>query len=305
MTQPLSHESDMEALQRAVPYLRMFRDKTFVIKVGGEVGEVEEQRRTLAEQVRVLWEVGIRVVLVHGGGPQTTALCERLGVPVRMVGGRRITDERALEAAILALNGAVNTAWVASLRGLGVQAVGLSGMDGGMIQGVRREPVRVDGADGPVDFGFVGEIRSVRVGLLATLLEAGFLPVVSPLSADDSGQVLNINADTAAAHIATALAAEKLIFVTAVPGLLEDPRDPASIVSCTDLKRLQDLRQRAAISGGMLPKARAAESALGGGVRRVHIIGWREPLSLLVEVFTNDGSGTMIVSDLADLNPTG
>jgi len=123
MTQPLSHESDMEALQRAVPYLRMFRDKTFVIKVGGEVGEVEEQRRTLAEQVRVLWEVGIRVVLVHGGGPQTTALCERLGVPVRMVGGRRITDERALETAILALNGAVNTAWVASLRGLGVRRV--------------------------------------------------------------------------------------------------------------------------------------------------------------------------------------
>ncbi len=300
MTRPLSHEADMEALQRAVPYLKLFHDKIFVIKVGGEAAG-EDGRSSVAAQVRVLWSLGIRAVLVHGGGPQTTALCERLGVPTPFVGGRRVTDAATLDAAVMTLNGAVNTAWVASFRALGVPAVGVSGVDAGLIRARRRPPTRVDGAAEEVDFGFVGDIEGVDPLLLRTLLGGGFLPVVSPVSASGDGTVLNVNADTVAAALAVALQAEKMILVTGVPGLLEDPADRTSLVSYVDLDGVQRLRDRGVVAGGMLPKVRAAEAAIRGGVRRVHMIGWREPSSLLIEVFTNDGAGTMIVRDLKDL----
>ncbi len=303
MTRPLSHEADMEALKRAVPYLKLFHDKIFVVKVGGEAAG-EDGRLSLAEQVRVLWELGIRVVLVHGGGPQTSALCERLGVEPRFVAGRRVTDEAALEATVMTLNGTVNTAWVATLRGLGVPAVGVSGVDAGLVRTRRRPPVQVEGASEAVDFGFVGDIEGVDPALLLALLEGGFLPVVSPVTAASDGTVLNVNADTVAAALAVALRADKLILVTGVPGLLEDAGDRASLVSYVDLDGVQKLKERGVVSGGMLPKVRAAEDALRGGVRRVHIIGWREPSSLLIEVFTNDGAGTLIVRDLDDLSPS-
>lgn len=301
MTQPLSHEADMEALKRAVPYLKLFHGKIFVIKVGGEAGG-DDARGAVAEQVRVLWELGIRAVLVHGGGPQTTELCERLGVPTTFVGGRRVTDGATLDAAVMTLNGTVSTAWVASFRALGVPAVGVSGVDGGLIRARRRPPTRVDGATEEVDFGFVGDIEEVDPSLLRTLLDGGFLPVVSPVTAAADGTVLNVNADTVAAALAVALKAEKMILVTGVPGLLEDPADRTSLVSYVDLEGVRRLRDRGVVGGGMLPKVRAAEAAIQGGVRRVHVIGWREPSSLLIEVFTNDGAGTMIVRDLKELD---
>ncbi len=302
MARPLSHEADMEALKRAVPYLKLFHDKIFVIKVGGEAAG-DDGRSSVAEQVRVLWELGIRVVLVHGGGPQTTEVCERLGVQSTFVGGRRVTDAATLDATVMTLNGLVNTAWVAAFRGLGVPAVGVSGVDGGLIRARRRPPTRVDGATEEVDFGFVGDIEEVDPSLLQSLLVGGFLPVVSPLTASRDGAVLNVNADTVAAALAVALHAEKMILVTGVPGLLEDAGDRTSLVSYVDLDGVQKLKERGVVSGGMLPKVRAAEEALRGGVRRVHIIGWREPSSLLIEVFTNDGAGTLIVRDLKDLAP--
>lgn len=295
----------VEALKHAIPYIRLYKGKTFVIKAGGAVFSDFEKTRALMEQVGILHQVGIRTVMVHGGGPQSSELARALGVEPRFVHGRRVTDKTALDVATMVLNGSINTRLMASLRDLDVPAVGLSGIDAGLIRAVRRPPVEVENGSGTetVDYGYVGDIVSVDVSVILKTLEAGLLPVVSPLSADENGTVLNINADTVAAALAVHLKAEKLLLLTAAPGILDRPGDASSLVSYMDLRGLERMKTGGRLAAGMLPKAEAIRSALQNGVRRVHVLSHDGPDSLLLEVFTNEGAGTLVVNDIHALTP--
>jgi acetylglutamate kinase len=293
----------VRALKNAAPYIRMFKGKVFVIKAGGAVFADIESTRDLIEQVAILHQVGIKVVLVHGGGPQVTELEDALGIETRMVKGRRVTDEKSIDVTTMVLNGLINTRILAVCRDLNIEAVGVSGVDAGLIRARKRPPARVEGGDGePVDFGFVGDIDAVDADVLRKQLDNGLMPVVSPLSADANGVLLNINADTVAAALGAALGAEKLILCTGAPGILERLNDPTSVISYTDLKGLKQLRENGSLSGGMLPKAAAIETAIRGGVRRVHVISYDIPDTVLAEVFTNEGTGTLIVADINALS---
>lgn len=293
--------AELAGLRHAAPYIRLFKGKTFVVKIGGGALESEEATYDLLGQVEVLHHVGIRTVLVHGGGTESSALARALGAEPRFVEGRRVTDATALAVAAMVLNGSVNTRILAACRKLGLPAVGVSGVDAGLVQARKRPPVDVKGEK--VDYGFVGDVVSVSPGVLDTLLGAGMVPVVSPLSAADDGTLLNINADTVASALAVGLRAEKLILMTGATGVLERADDPGSLVSYTDLAGLKRLREQGGFEKGMLPKASAIESAVLGGVRRVHIVGADMPDSLLAEVFTNQGVGTMVVEDVGTLSP--
>jgi acetylglutamate kinase len=291
------------ALKHAAPYIRMFKRKVFVLKAGGEIFASRSSTRELVEQIAILHQVGIRVVLVHGGGPQSTELATALDLPTEFIEGRRVTDEHSLEVSAMVLNGQINTRILAACRDLGLPAVGISGVDAGLIRAVKRPPVEVAGRDtGPVDYGFVGDIISVDADVLRTQLDSGFVPVVSPLSADAAGTLLNINADTVAAALASELDAEKMILITGAAGILEDRNDPSSLVSYIDLEGLQKLRDSGALAEGMLPKAAAIEAAIRGSVGRVHVISYKLPDSLLLEVFTNEGNGTLVVENIDTLS---
>ena len=289
------------ALKHAAPYIRMYKGKVFVLKAGGEAFDTPEATLRLVEQIGILHQVGIRVVLVHGGGPQSTALAGRLEVEARFVDGRRVTDSEALSVMTMVLNGQINTQIVAACRAAGVPAVGVSGVDAGLISATRRPPVhRNDGQT--VDYGYVGDIRQVDSTVLDNLLDDNLVPIVSPLSSDESGTLLNINADTVAAAIAGSLGAEKLILATGAPGILENLQDPRSLISYVDGAGLEQLRSDGKLSDGMLPKVAAIEHALAAGVPRVHVISYAQPDGLLLEVFTNEGTGTLVVSDTKELS---
>lgn len=292
----------VSALKHAAPYIRMFKRKVFVLKAGGEVFADGDLTHALMEQIGLLYQVGIRVVLVHGGGPQSTQLASALGLETQFVDGRRVTDEDALGVSAMVLNGQINTNILAVCRQLDIPAVGISGVDAGLIRATRRPPVQVDGGDA-IDYGYVGDIESVDASVLQKQLDAGLMPVVSPLSCDASGTLLNINADTVAAAIAAELNAEKLILATGAPGILEDRDDPRSLISYLDRNGLQKLRDEGRLADGMLPKAAAIDTAIANGVNRVHVISCTMPDSLLLEVFTNEGTGTLVVSDIAALTP--
>lgn len=297
------HSVEIAALRHAVPYLALFRGRTFVVKLGG--GALAEPRALAAavEQAAALHHLGVRVVLVHGGGPQANELSRALGLEVRQVAGRRVTDAATLRVVTMTLNGEANTALLAACRAAALPAVGVSGVDGGLVIARRRPPVEVPGESAPVDYGQVGDVESVDPRLLTGLLDAGYVPVVSPLAADARGNLLNLNADGVAAAIAVALGAEKLVVMVETPGLLADAADPASLISYVDLAGLARLRAEGRLAGGMLPKAKAIEDALTGGVPRAHLISWRSTDALLWEVFSNEGSGTLVVPELAALLP--
>ncbi|HUO66104.1 MAG TPA: acetylglutamate kinase [Gammaproteobacteria bacterium] len=290
------------ALRHAVPYLRVYKRKVFVLKAGGDAFVSAETTRALMEQIGILHQVGIRVVLVHGGGPQSTELSKRLGLETRMVEGRRVTDAQTLEVSTMVLNGEINTRIVAMCRALGVPAIGVSGVDSGLIKATKRPPVKMPSGE-IVDYGFVGDIQGIDSSIIVKQLENDLVPIVSPLSSDDHGVLLNINADTVAAAIATELKAEKFILATNAPGILESLEDPRSLISYVDRQGLKRLRDEGKISGGMLPKVAAIERALAGGVPRVHVISYSQPDSLLLEVFTNEGTGTLVVNDTERLRP--
>jgi len=300
-----THRSDqtavIAALRGAAPYIRLYKGKVFVIKAGGAVFGELAGTRALMEQIAILHHLGIRVVLVHGGGPQLDEMQRSLGIEPQMVRGRRVTDSRSIDVSTMVLNGLINTRILATCRELGIDAIGLSGVDAGLVKANRRPPVRMDGES--VDYGFVGDIASIDTAVLQKQLDAGLMPVVSPISSDDSGVVLNINADTVAASIGAALGAEKLILCTGAPGILERADDARSLVSYTDLSGLKRLEQAGSFEAGMLPKATAIEAAIRGGVRRVHVISYGIRDSVLTEVFTNEGTGTMIVADINVLTP--
>jgi acetylglutamate kinase len=300
----IMHRSDqtlaIRALKSAAPYIRMYKGKTFVVKAGGGVFADQDATRVLVEQIAILHYFGVRVVLVHGGGPQLTELSSALGVATRMVEGRRVTDQKSIDVTAMVLNGLINTRVLGICRDLNIDAVGISGVDAGLVRAHRRPPVALAGGE-LIDFGFVGDIDAIDPMVLNKLLDNGLMPVVSPLSADASGTLLNINADTVAAAIGAALGAEKLILCTGTPGILGSLSDPGSLISYTDLAGLKRLREEGRIADGMLPKAKAIEDAIRGGVRRVHVVSYKSPEGILGEVFTNEGTGTMIVADITAL----
>ena len=292
----------VSALKHAAPYIRLFKGKVFVLKAGGEVFAHPAQTKALMEQVGILYQVGIRMVLVHGGGPQSTQLATALGMETTFVDGRRVTDSDSLEVATMVLNGQINTRVMAACRDLQIPAVGISGIDAGLIRAHKRPLVEREG-EASVDYGFVGDIDSVDADILQKQLDNGLMPVVSPLSCDESGTILNINADTVAAAIAAELNAEKLILATGAAGVLEDVNDPGSLISYIDRAALDKLRDDGKLADGMLPKAAAIDAALANGVNRVHVISYKLADSLLLEVFTNEGTGTLVVNNIDALTP--
>lgn len=303
----IMHRADqtlaIRALKSAAPYIRMYKGKTFVVKTGGGVFAEAGSTRALVEQIGILHYFGVRVVLVHGGGPQLTELSAALGVPTQMVEGRRVTDQRSIDVTAMVLNGLINTRVLAMCRDLDIDAVGISGVDAGLVRAHKRPPVLLRADAEPVDFGYVGDIDAVDTTVLKKLLDNALMPVVSPLSADENGTLLNINADTVAAALGAALGAEKLILCTGTPGILGAVNDPGSLISYTDLAGLKRLRESGQIADGMLPKTKAIEDAIRGGVRRVHVVSYRAPEGILSEVFTNEGTGTLIVADVNALTP--
>ncbi len=285
-------------LKGALRYVRAYRDQVFVVKLGGEVLADTRALDSIAGQVSLLSSLGIRIVVVHGGGPQATALSRRLGEEPRIVAGRRVTDDSALEVAKMVYAGQLNVDLLAALRAHEAQAVGLSGVDADLITAHRRPPVQVVDDGGKtltVDFGHVGDLERVDPRVLHTLLEARFVPVVASLAGDGDGRVFNVNADTVAESLAVALHAQKLIFLTGTPGVLRDREDPASLIAFADPDDLAGLLASGVIAGGMRPKVESCIRAATGGVERTHIIDGRAPDALLLEVFTGAGCGTMIV----------
>ncbi len=292
----------VSALKHAAPYIRLFKGKVFVIKAGGEVFVDVEKTKALMEQVGILHQVGVRVVLVHGGGPQSTELAKALGHDSTFIDGRRVTDGSSLSVATMVLNGQINTRILATCRDLQIPAVGISGVDAGLIRAHKRPPIERAG-EAPLDYGFVGDIDAVDADILRKQLDNGLMPVVSPLSCDESGNILNINADTVAAAIAAELKAEKLMLATGAAGIFEDINDPGSLISYIDRSALQKLRDSGKLADGMIPKAAAIDWAIANGVQRVHVISSKAPDSILLEIFTNEGTGTLVVDDIAALSP--
>ena len=285
-------------LKGALRYVRAYRDNIFVLKLGGEVAAEGDVLDHVAAQIALLSSLGIRLVVVHGGGPQATEFSRRLGVEPRMVNGRRVTDDTALDIAKMVYAGTINVNLLAALRSHEVQAVGLSGVDADLITAHKRPPVPVsfEGKSPElVDFGHVGDIDAVDPRIIHTLLEARFVPVVAGLAGDQDGRVYNVNADTVAESLAVALKAQKLIFLTGAPGVLRDRNDPSTLVTFADPEELGGLIASGSIQAGMLPKVEACIRAATNGVERTHIIGGKGTDALLLEVFTGSGCGTMIV----------
>lgn len=288
------------SLLDAIPYLRAYAGQRFVVKASGELLQDAAWRDGIARDLAVMHRLGIGTVLVHGGGPQLDAALARAGTRSERVAGRRITSQAALDAAVREWRGACNSAWVTAISRQGERAVGLSGADGGLVQAVRRPPAVLTDDDGErvqVDFGRVGDVTQVQPDVLEATLGLPAVPVVSPLALGDDGDLLNVNADTVAAEIATALGAAKLILLTRAPGILSDPEDPDSVLHWADLARLDELARDGALSGGMRPKVAAIRTALDGGVPRVHVVDGRRGGALLEEVFTTEGSGTLVVPE--------
>ena len=291
---------DIGILKQALPYIKQYRDTIFVIKLGGEILTDPERLRKLAADVSLMYQLSVRLVIIHGGGPQLSETAERLGIQSEKVNGRRITDDRMLEVAKMVFAGAISTDILASLRRHGTPGVGLSGVDGDLIQAVRRpKKVVIDqetGKEREVDFQNVGDIRAVNPHILKVLLDNRFVPVIASLGADETGQVLNINADTIACEVSVAVGAAKLFVLSNVNGVLRDIADPESRYSYLTVEKGDALIQERSIGGGMMPKLNAAIRAVKLGVPRAYIINGMADNALLYEVFTRKGFGTMIVN---------
>ena len=293
---------DVEILLQALPYIRRHKGTTLLVKMGGALADDVDALGSLALDLALLVSVGIRVCVVHGGGPQATELANRLGVEQQFVEGRRITDEATLEVTKMVFAGKINLEILAALRAEGLRAVGLSGVSADILHATRRPPTEVKnhetGETAMVDMGHVGDIQDVDGRLLRVLMDEGYVPVVNPLGADQAGNVLNINADTVAMRLAAELDADKFLLLTDVRGILRDPDDPESLVSSITAAEIESQIEAGNIAAGMIPKTRNCVEALRAGVPRAHILSGREPHALLLELFTKDGAGTLIT--LAD-----
>lgn len=288
---------DAALLVEALPYIRQFSGKKFVLKFGGAAMLTEEGVEAFAQDVAFLRFVGIQPVVVHGGGPEITRAMERMGKEAKKVEGLRVTDNETLEITEMVLVGKIASSLVARINHHGGRAVGLSGRADRILLARKTAPRTTRDGSGKevvVDLGHVGEVERVNPDLINLMCVNGFIPVVSPIGVDEMGNALNINADTAASHIAAALVAEKLVIMTDVPGILKVPGEPSSLVSEIDPAGLRELVRTGVISGGMAPKAEACLRAMEAGVRSVHIIDGKVDHGLLVEVFTERGAGTMV-----------
>ncbi len=275
-----------EILTQALPYIKQYAGKTVVIKYGGNAMINEELKAAVMEDMVLLHTVGIKLVLVHGGGPEINAMLEKTGKESKFVGGLRYTDEETMDIVQMVLAGKVNKELVQQITEHGGRAIGLCGLDGGMLTAVKhREP----------DLGFVGDISRVDVTLLRNSLENDTIPVVATVAGGLNGERFNINADIAAAEIAAALGAEKLVLMTDVRGLLRDKDDPDSLISTVQVSEVPRLKKEGVLSGGMIPKIECCVEAVRRGVRRTHIIDGRIPHSILIEMLTHEGIGTMFM----------
>lgn len=299
-TREVGSQLRLDLLREALPYIQRFKGKTFVVKFSGKVTEEREHLIALCEELALLHQVGIRICVIHGGGKQLTELAKKMGVEQTIIEGRRVTDDDTLEMAKMIFAGKINTDILAALRHRGIHAVGLSGIDGNIVHAERRPPKevvdRATGESARVDFGHVGDIIEIDSRLLTVLLDHDYLPVVSSLGADAEGKVFNINADTVAAEIAIQLKAEKLVLLSDVDGIYLKPSDPQTKLSQLSADDAEKLITSGAATGGMIPKLQNIIQLLRRGVGSAHIINGNARNALLAEVFTDEGTGTMIAA---------
>ena len=276
-----------QVLTEALPYIRSYNSKIVVVKYGGNAMVSEQLREQVMEDMVLLWLVGVKVVLVHGGGPEITDMMNRLGKKPKFIDGLRVTDQETVDIAQMVLTGKVNKTLVKLLEVKGGKAMGISGMDGGLIEARMRNP----------DLGFVGSITGVNIEPVMDLLEKGYIPVISTLGCDSEGNTYNINGDTAAACIAGALHAERLIMMTDIAGVLKDRNDPTTLIREMTISEAVKLFEENVIAGGMIPKVECCIDAIHRGVERVIIMDGRVPHSILMEILTDEGAGTMVTAD--------
>jgi acetylglutamate kinase len=290
----------LDLLREALPYIQRFQGKTFVVKLSGKATEDAANLASLAEELALIHQVGIRLCVIHGGGKQLSELASLMGVEQTIINGRRVTDDATLEMAKMIFAGKINTDILAALRQKGVEAVGLSGIDGNLVHAERRPPKeilnRATGEREHVDFGHVGDVLEINSRLLCVLLDKGYLPVVASLGADAEGMVFNINADTIASEIAIQLEAEKLILLSDIDGIYLREGEPETKLSRLTVEDAERLVSEGRATGGMIPKLQSITGLLRRGVKSAHIINGRARNALLAEVFTDEGTGTMIVA---------
>ncbi len=283
----LSALEKAEILVEALPYIKEFYGRKVVIKYGGAAMIDCELKQKVMQDIVLMKYVGMHPIVVHGGGPEINAMLNRLNIKVQFVNGLRVTDRDTMEIVEMVLGGKVNKEIVTGLNANGGKAVGLSGKDGDLIKAL---PL-----PGGEELGFVGQVEQVNPGIIETVIESGYIPVIAPIGMGSDGQTYNINADLVAADIAVAMNADKLVLLTDVPGLLKDPTDADSLISILKLSEVESYKEAGIIGGGMLPKVECCIHSVKGGVGQTHIIDGRVPHSILLEIFTNQGIGTMVV----------
>lgn len=285
----LSALEKAEVLVEALPYIKDFYGKRVVIKYGGAAMTECELKMKVMQDIVLMKYVGMHPIVVHGGGPDITGMLGRLSIDTKFVNGLRVTDRDTMEVVEMVLGGKVNKEIVSGLNASGGKAVGISGKDGGLI---KARPVDPSGK-----LGFVGEVETVNPQIIETLIENGYIPVIAPIGIDDEQQSYNINADLVAASIAVGMKADKLVLLTDVPGLLQDKDDSSSLISILKVSQVPGYVAGGIIAGGMIPKVKCCVEAVTGGVSRTHIVDGRVPHSILLEIFTNEGVGTMVVNE--------
>ncbi|UNC91487.1 acetylglutamate kinase [Candidatus Contubernalis alkaliaceticus] len=286
-----------EVLVEALPYIRAFADKTLVIKYGGQAMVNDELKKSVIIDIILLKYIGLNPILVHGGGAEVTRLMEKVGKEAEFVNGLRVTDKETIELVEMVLVGKINKEIVGLINQYGGKAVGLSGKDSNLIIAQKRPPesMVVEGEERIVDLGYVGDIVQINPEVINILSAQGYIPVISTLGVNLNGESLNINADHVAGEMAAALGAEKLMILTDVEGIFEDPKDTSSLIATLPRAQAIEMIERAKISQGMIPKVQACLKALEHEVRRTHIVDGRMPHSLLLEIFTDHGIGTMVI----------
>ncbi len=287
MDNHFSNAQRAEVLTQALPYIQRYNGKIVVVKYGGNAMVNENLKEQVMEDVVLLWLIGVKVVLVHGGGPEISEMMNKLGKQSEFINGLRVTDKETVEIAQMVLSGKINKSLVNFLEKEGGKAMGISGVDGKLIEASIKNP----------ELGFVGKIDNVNINPVLDLLEKGYIPVVSTIGCDNDGNIYNINADTAAARIAGALGAERLIMMTDIVGLLKDKDDPKTLIPTIKVSEAKSLLEDGTISGGMIPKIKCCIDAISHGVKNVTIMDGRIPHSILMELLTNEGAGTEVVAD--------
>ena len=283
----IEKEKRAQVLVQALPYIQKYWNRVVVIKYGGHAMESEELKRQVMEDIVLLQLVGVKVVLVHGGGPEINDTLSRMGIESEFVNGLRVTGREAIDVVQMVLAGKVGKSLVNLIGTTGGKAMGICGIDGRLVEARSKNP----------QLGYVGEVTAVNVGPINDLLEKGYIPVVSSVACDGEGNVYNINADSMAAHISGAMGAECLISMTDVPGIMEDPDDITTLVHVADINDAVELFRRGVIKGGMIPKVESCIEALLCGVKKVFILDGRVPHSILLEMLTDEGSGTMMLGE--------